>query len=379
MSLTTSYYERQLKAHIIKTLQQHGIKTFDDVFANSKGAFPDIVYKLLLTLPASKKISRNYSGLRDYSNIIPEANPINFDWRFDKTTISTIVGIAKKKKLKSIVLLGTPSLYEPLKKEGINVFLFDINSVLKKHYLNDEQVVEVDINRIKFISDAKFDGVIIDPPWYPSYFTNWINHAGKLCKPGGQIITTLFQPLLRPKARTELRQIRSLTKRLGPSSHLENAVRYITPLFEREVFNNSNIPVYSNWRVADLLVITKLNEPHWRLVATPQDKWIRLEVGTITIALKLNRSSDSRRLSVRYPYPNEDSLLKSVSARDIKRAKLNFITSRNRGLRIDGIDKVLNAIKDLASGSSRRTALRKLKLSTQEKQEMEKVFDTLIR
>ena len=131
----------------------------------------------------------------------------------------------------------------------------------------------------------------------------------------GEIIITLFQEMLRPKAKKELTSIKTFAQKIGTIEIVEDFITYITPLFEKELFNYKNIPCYGNWRIADLLIIKKLNNNVLPSVKNiKSDVWTRIEIGTQTVAID-NKKGRGKKVKVRFPYEDEDSLIKSVSER----------------------------------------------------------------
>jgi hypothetical protein len=366
-------YLDDLKKHIDTLLATKDLKSYDEVFKYSKGAFPDVVYPLISTHSLKKK----YYGFKEVNNIIPESNPTNYDWRFDNTTIKKIVSLVKSKKHKRIALFGTPSLFIPLTKITKDVILYDINEPLKAHFDNDNRIVLVDLNSFNFKGTNLFDCIIMDPPWYLDYYKIWLQKGNSILKLNGEILITLFQDMLRPKAKTELKTINSIATKIGSLQVVQDYVTYITPLFEKELFNFENIPCYGNWRIADLLIIKKENNtslPSFK--GYKVDRWTRLEIGTQTIAINAFKQK-GQKIKVTFPYKNGDSLIKSVSERDLIRKKLNFITSRNRGLIITGCEKVIFILKAISEGVTKNRAFKEGNLSKAEILEFQKILDTI--
>ncbi|HKR06257.1 MAG TPA: hypothetical protein VJY62_16595, partial [Bacteroidia bacterium] len=250
-------YKEKLEKHIVKIIKKKNIKSYDDIFKHSKGAFPDLVYPLVLRIDSGSLFKKKYYGLREVNNIIPESNPSNYDWRFDKITSKKLVELIKHRKYKRIALFGTPSLFIQLCRYIKDITLFDINELLKSHFDNDKRIIIDDINTVDFKNIDSFDCIIMDPPWYLDYYQVWLQKGNNLLKMKGEIYITLFQELLRPKAQNERTKIINTARKIGSIKLTENYIQYITPLFEKELFNFKNIPCYDNWRTADLLIIKK--------------------------------------------------------------------------------------------------------------------------
>src|SRR5687768_1337576 len=101
-------YEKELKLHIQDIVKNKKKLSFEHLCKLSKGAFPVLIYSLIDN-KLKTKYKKKYQGLKELNNIIPEENPINYDWRFDNFTIKKIIELVKLKKYKKIALFGTPS------------------------------------------------------------------------------------------------------------------------------------------------------------------------------------------------------------------------------------------------------------------------------
>ncbi|HKR05795.1 MAG TPA: hypothetical protein VJY62_14265, partial [Bacteroidia bacterium] len=107
-----------------------------------------------------------------------------------------------------------------------------------------------------------------------------------------------------------------------------------------------------------------------------KDSWSRIEIGTQTVAVNTHKNKN-KNIKVLFPYKDNDSLIKTVSNRDALRKKINFITSRNRGLIISGPEKVIKLLKTISDGRPLRKAYKMEKLSKIEISEFCKILDTI--
>ncbi len=369
-------YLLKLKKHIQSIIENVHLQTYDDVFRNSDGAFPDLVYSILKEQFPEVILGKGYSGLKILSDTIPEPNPSNFDWRFDVDTAVNIVEIVKRKGYKNIALFGTPSLFGAIREFSSNVTLYDVNEVIKRHFENDSRVIITDLNLHNFSNTESFDCIIMDPPWYLDYYHSWISKGFSTLEVEGDIYITLFKRLLRPRAETELVKIKGMVDSLGNWEILQNFITYTTPLFEKELFNYKDVPCFNNWRVADLLIIKKIENSTIKIPKVlPKNNWVRFEIGTQVIAIKVLKDNVDE-ISIEYPYPENDALMKSVSNRDQIRKKINFITSRNRGLIIHGTQRTCSILKVLQDYNV-EVVYKKFKFSNKEQVEFEKILDTI--
>lgn len=369
-------YLSKLKKHIKSIFENLHLHTYDDVFRNSDGAFPDLVYSTLNEHFPQITLDKGYTGLKTLSNTIPEPNPSNFDWRFDSDTVGRIVESIKREQYKNIALFGTPSLFAAIREVNPNVTLYDVNEVIKRHFENDSRVITADLNSYDFSSTELFDCIVMDPPWYLSYYRSWIAKGTLTLEVEGDIYITLFKHLLRPRAETELIRIKQIADLVGEWEILENFVTYSTPVFEKELFNYKSVPCFGNWRVADLLKIKKMKESTIKMPKViPKNEWARFEIGTQVIAIKVSKV-DIGEIYIEYPYPENDTLIRSVSNRDQIRKNINFITSRNRGLIIHGTQRTYKALQMLEECGA-ETTKKNFDFSIKEQLEFEKILDTI--
>ena len=164
------------------------------------------------------------------------------------------------------------------------------------------------------------------------------------------ILISLFQYLLRPSAAKDLKKILNIAQKGGDIDIKKRFLVYETPLFEQELFRITNVPCFENWRIADLLIISK-KYIYDSISSNPDSaKWVRFIYSGQLIAIKLDK--DYKPLTIKYPYSNKDANIRSVSNRDKTRKRLNFTTSRNKGLIVTGSNKLIEIFSQLISGKN---------------------------
>ncbi len=282
---------------------------------------------------------------------LPAENPANYDWRFTKETCISLTEKIKGNNSK-IALFGTPALYLELLKNKENVHLFDVNSLLINYLPKKTNVHIVDLNTHTFIEESDFDCVFMDPPWYVDHYQKWTSQANIITKAGGRIYVSLFQELLRPKAIKQRNKILSNFNLIGNVDIKKNFLNYITPQFEQEVFDYYNIPIYKNWRVADLIEIRNETELPKTKNPSIKDHWLRFEINNITISLYIVKNNSNEKIDVKSPYKNGDSLIKTISARNNAKKNANLITSRNQGYLVNGSKKLAIVLREIERGST---------------------------
>lgn len=113
MTIEEKKYNEDLKKYLKSIIIDEKPNSFDDLFRMAKGAFPTTVYSFLSDDKIRESLSEKFYGLKEVNEIIPESNPVNFDWRFDKATVNRFIRLVRRKKYRKVVLFGTPSLLVP--------------------------------------------------------------------------------------------------------------------------------------------------------------------------------------------------------------------------------------------------------------------------
>ena len=343
-------YKKKLKDRISNILRSESNISFEDLCKKSLGAFPFIIHSLL-----NKEQKQRFSNylrptILENKQLLPSENPANYDWRFtEKTNINLFEKI--KGKNYRIALFGTPSLYLELFKNNENVHLFDINSILTRYLPQKKNIHIVDLSTHVFNESNEFDCVLMDPPWYSNYYEKWISQANLITKRDGLIYTSLFQELLRPEAKKQRLNIISNLTSIGNIEIHKNFLNYKTPQFEKEVFDYYNIPIYNNWRVADLIKVrNEVKLTKMETLSNMKDTWMRFEINEISISLK--NENRSNKIHIKSPYKNGDSLLKSISLRNEIKNEVNLITSQNKGYIVSGTKKLASVLREIEKGLS---------------------------
>jgi hypothetical protein len=367
-------YLTTLKDHLRKILTEQNLNSYDEIFYQSEGASPTIVYELLKNETYFSSNHKIITKAVIGDSFLPEPNPVNYDWRFDKDTLSYLMNLVKISGCKRIALFGVPSLFLLLKNLDLEVYLFDINETLERYFKSDRVWIG-DLNTLNVKNYELFDCVIMDPPWYLQYYETWLAKANKIIRPDGLIMSTLFEYLLRPNAKKELSRITHIAEDYGSYQIHKKAVVYETPRFEKEMFLSLDIPCFENWRTADLLQITKKKE-HTTPINIPNEvPWVRLIFDGQLIAIKSEHYQ--KQLTVKYPYPGNNAEIRSVSNRDRIRKRLNLITSRNKGLIITGGDKLIEIISQLNLGQNLTGIIEKLMLSKKESEALIQILNLI--
>jgi hypothetical protein len=185
----------------------------------------------------------------------PDPHPLDFDWRFDAPSIESLVRRIPKGRA---LLLGCPSVAEPLANAGHEVTLIDWQPM--PSLSRGIEHIRADLQSNELIGPGgHFDTVILDSPWYTDYLRTWLEQAHYSIRPGGSIMFSLWPPQTRPSASSEASQILEYATSLGSTQLESNALRYVTPTFELEAASASGNTLGDGWRRGNLATVNVLN------------------------------------------------------------------------------------------------------------------------
>ncbi len=329
-------YGRRLSAELNELPDQC---TLDEVFLAARGAFPSDV---LANRPESPVGLRIAQLLRDVEDSPPhssahEPHPLDFDWRFDQRTQVALTRLLNGMREKRIVCLGTPTIAYRLAGLGHQVVLID-NNALADARPDSLEVLTGDVACALALGAA--DLVVVDPPWYPDQMTRWLQLAVELLSVGGQLWTSMFGELLRPRAATERTELMTELERIGQVEVDRDLLRYETPRFEYEALKAQGILLGRPWRRADLVRFVLKTEPrsdlggdrfdHRRSPASVDGPvWDSFRICGQSVRTRL-RGDTVAGAPLAQLSGCVGFVLPTVSMRDPRRAEIDVWSSRNR-------------------------------------------------
>jgi hypothetical protein len=345
--------EKEYKKKVVDLISPYLNNTNIDLTELAKiaqGITPVELLEILKLTPPIEK--REISSTDTKFNIEP--NPIDYDWRYDTYTIKNLANMLKSRH-SNIGCFGVPSVFKELVNES-NVILFDINPFLKTELqLFKDKVIQIDLNN-EIVEGYEFDAIIMDPPWYNEYFSPWFKQSINNLKHGGSIYTSKYPTLVRPSAKEDWQSIIEEVSSFLSSEKKEIELLYETPIFERETFELIGLCNIGNWRRAELVSFNLKNKVHQKFDTIHKNEWKRYRFGNKTVSLKIG-SDDFGDINVKSPYEDGTYTLKSVSQRHIGRNQVNFITSRNKSLIIEGTEKVDLFLQRLSQSSNTNSVI----------------------
>ncbi len=347
-------YYQDIREKILPLIK-NGLNDLTLLSQKAEGAFPSEIINAL----SDFKIEINNSNrlFVPHEVTFPEPNPIDYEWRFTKKTSENISNIIKNKEL-TIGCFGVPTVFQALILEKRKyIFLFDINpffnSLIKGNY--KKNIIYCDLNN-KLIKEYNFDIIIMDPPWYKDYYLNWIKQAINNLKENGTLYITKIPNLVRPNAKEEWLYIKKFFDKNLIFKETSLEITYETPFFELETLNTLNISTLGNWRTSVLVECILKVKKNYIPDKFPIRNWKRFMFGNKVVSLLL-KNDDYRKIKIRSPYKNGEYTLKTVSNRDEDRKNVNFITSRNKVLIIEGTIKVYQFLVNLNNSYSFQSSL----------------------
>lgn len=351
-------YNARLAAAVVVGLRQ--AVHFEDLCHRTHGAAPQDIIAKISKSDFDRLRGTTVSPLRsDLDRRTPEPHPIDYDWRFNLSTVKFLTSLTKR--FENILCVGTPTVFDLLAKTGRRATLVDRNAFLAKA-LSEFPHARLIFDEIEVtdLSSATYDAAILDPPWYPCEYDTWLDKVIPALRPGGTILLTLFRELTRPSAHKELGLLLDSLSRVGRVNLIPAAATYVTPRFELEVLQQVGAPTLHSWRQGDIAeVVLFPDSRNWinPPVALPKRKWRRFLLGDQVVATAI-RDDDNGPVSYRGLADARLSFqLTSVSNRDAQRERIDVWTSRNRGAQVSGIQRVCSALAAIAESPENQDRL----------------------
>lgn len=213
-------------------------------------------------------------------NSPPEPHPLDYDWKFSTTSVEAIINILPMKT--PIIALGTPSIAEHLSSIGKDVILIDRQPFQR---IRNHLSLEIDCYTPP-ISGRPI--AIMDPPWYPDYFREWIYWCARSVDKGGVIYASTWPPSTRPTAKAELLKLFYEISKWGHIELLDIDIHYEIPQFEKAAsLESETSPLSRSPRLGNLLKITVFQVPSIAPPPPMRKEWRRFVYNDYQIALRV--------------------------------------------------------------------------------------------
>jgi hypothetical protein len=333
--------------------------SFDALVRTLPGVYPTEVLTTLDRLGASgqlegtqvmRLLARQGSFADIYAGTLPVPHPLDFDWRFSRSTQEYLASSSiEAADGQSIVLLGTPTLFEPIRKQRRStVVLIDSGS----HVLplaTDQNLICLDVAQDE-LPEIQAGVLVMDPPWYREQFLAFLWAAAKLTSVGGEVWTTFPGLGTRPDIEQERRELIAYASSIGLRmvDFRERVLRYDSPPFERAALEAAGLDcIPLDWRSADLAVfVLSAKIPGPRPETPARQEWDEVTAGPVRVRLRRGRNLGIPLLEELV----DGEVLASVSAREPLRNVADVWTACNRVFRCPNTLDLSRALRARAAG-----------------------------
>jgi len=288
---------------------------------------------------------------------LPEAHPVDFDWRFTRATITDLAKRITPSATESVAILGAPTLYRYLVDSGINAWLFDKNPHIVAHLRTAGYVSVTECDLLEFSAGTpRFHWAMADPPWYVDHYEAFITAGRRLLLPEGRLLLSVLPRLTRPAASMDRFHILEFATNVGLDLLEVNpsVLHYVSPPFETEALRAEGLTI-NDWRTGDLFsFVTRSYKLHTAKANQPgrADQWQSVQFGKTTVKIKREQPAEAEPFDYQPASPSGSIRLRSVSRRSPVRSKINMWTSRNVALKISKPVMLTEALGKIANGTS---------------------------
>lgn len=289
----------------------------------------------------------NYSFLKKHMghfDFLETPHPLDFEWRNTTKSLDHLTELITSRHgiNDHVLLLGMPTLFANVCNRDVPQYVTIIErnqpivKALGRLSGTRKQVIRKDVFKAEPDIRKPYDGVYMDPPWYPEYFYQFVWLATQSLKIGG-VLTISIPPInTRPNIDLERVELLSFCQSHGLciESLLNEQLEYAMPFFEFNAFRAAGVSgVLPFWRKGDLITFRKVREVTVARPAfvLPKSSWVEEMVDGVRIRVDLNfNANESNAKDLDIDYIVEGGILPTVSSRDERRVLANVWTSGNR-------------------------------------------------
>ncbi len=379
-----------IESQIVRMCKQP--RTFENISKNLCGLDPIVLKETLESLEKRNKIRKRdemwsitetkplllnfqnhdpqlylkkYMGYFDFLKI---PHPLDFEWRNSTESLNYLIQQVQEINSVSdkILFLGMPTLFATacIKDIPQKVTLVEKNRPILRGLEtirnNKErfQIIEADIFKVNPQFIGTYHCVIMDPPWYPPQFFQFMWLASQCVEIGGIVGISLPPINTRPHIDEERIKWFSFCQENGLC--LENLysqkLHYAMPFFEYNAFRAAGIKdILPLWRKGDLAFFRKV---HSNLPARPKfeetkSDWIEKEIDTVRIRVKKEKHKNNAVFKIDHIIKGD--ILPTVSSRDLRRAEANVWTSGNRIFKVNNTEQFIMLLSSMKNKVQRGT------------------------
>lgn len=324
-----------------------------DVARHSGGAFPALVAHIVRKSRPSMPVQTAGSG-DALVNRLPHASPARGEWYFTRSSAVQVARLLKGR----VLCLGVPSVAEQVAAGGVPATLVDSSPWIQDRF--EMGGIQHEMTTVEDWQPSQvYDSAVVDPPWYGSAITHWIERASSAVRSGGTIAVPLLGELTRPNARRDREVILSAASQLGEAEVLPNMIEYEVPYYEQRALVAAGCPITASWRRADLLMIRCTRPAESQVVqghVAEEDEWVDFRVVEHLVSVKRSRlahgfSPESRPLLSVVPGASQ-YLLDSVSRRDPRVQEADVWTSANTVAKIGDMVTFMRCLDEISAATT---------------------------
>lgn len=271
----------KLRAKVISAYQRTGSKSPTTLAEHCEGASPQDIKKIIDSLQESdfneEFTSIDFRAQNKFFFQLPAPNPEFFQWWYTLESQEKLISIITDSvdiKSQRGLCIGTPTAAAYLKSMDAEVTLIDIDSdvveCFQRNFKSNSSALTRDIfDGIEQSMQGQFDYVVIDPPWYQSFFQYFINSSIDALKDDGLIFCSIPKVLTRPGVDLERENLINKMSAAGHELYFleKGTICYVVPIFEEEVLSKEDVDFELRpWRSSDLIVFKVTGDKKVNLV-----------------------------------------------------------------------------------------------------------------
>jgi len=285
----------------------------------------------------------------------PHSHPLDFDWRFTRETVGRLVRMTATAERTLVV--GAPSIAAELLKIGRTFESIDRQPPYMPVPACRWHSLDLRYDPVSTLNLGSFSAAILDPPWYPEDTQSWVSQIIPLVKEGGVLLVSVWPSDVRDAAGRERLDFAREAKKFGQVDIEENALRYLTPLFERSALMAKGQNVPAQWRQGALatIVVSGSGPKAAALRLKPDTIWERFVFDDHQVALRRTPELVAGEPGLQRIF-EAGWILPDVSRRNPLRTDIDLWTSNNSVARITGVRSFLDALIAVCNGEAPKCA-----------------------
>lgn len=263
-------------------------------------------------------------------------HPLDFDWRFDESTVDRISNIVHGY---NIIALGVPSVANEIERRGRKVLLVDRRP---EQSVGNHLVAEIPFLNI---APGSFDTAIVDAPWYPNDLIEWASLAAHAVGLRGNVFVSVWPPETRPRAADELDHVMEELGKWSDISQLSEEIGYSVPLFELIAISSSQNGILAKSpRRGRLIRLTIRSLPKNFCAPERTMLWHRFILDNYQLAVRLGLEAPSDVRIIPHPHA-VNWCWPYVSARAPGRNKIGLWSSSGEVAQINDSAKIIAVLR----------------------------------